>query len=160
MSSNHTANYQLCQWEPEDAVLRADFNADNAKLDAALAGKADQSALETLSQTVSGQASTLSHKGNCTVYSTSYTGNGLYGPNNRNSVSFSRTPLIAFVLCTEGTTAVFVPGQTAASSINLATADVIVNWSGSTLTWYSNSNAVVQLNRNNTTYRVVAFMTA
>ena len=36
MASNHTANYNLSQWEENDEVLRADFNADNAKLDAAL----------------------------------------------------------------------------------------------------------------------------
>lgn len=37
MSTNHTTNYQLSQWEPEDKVLRTDFNADNAKIDTALA---------------------------------------------------------------------------------------------------------------------------
>ena len=39
MASFSTANYQLCQWEPTDQVQRTDFNADNAKIDAALAGK-------------------------------------------------------------------------------------------------------------------------
>ena len=39
MSTNHTSNYNLCQWEPSDQVLRTDFNADNAKIDAALAGQ-------------------------------------------------------------------------------------------------------------------------
>jgi len=33
---NTTANYHLSQWDPEDRVLRTDFNNDNAKLDAAL----------------------------------------------------------------------------------------------------------------------------
>ena len=37
MASGQTANYQLNQWEAEDKVLRTEFNADNAKLDAALA---------------------------------------------------------------------------------------------------------------------------
>ena len=37
MSTNHTRNYDLCQWEASDKVLRTDFNADNAKIDAALA---------------------------------------------------------------------------------------------------------------------------
>ena len=37
MATNQTTNYQLNQWEPTDPVLRTDFNADNAKLDAALA---------------------------------------------------------------------------------------------------------------------------
>lgn len=37
MSTNQTPNYALSQWEAGDQVLRADFNADNAKIDAALA---------------------------------------------------------------------------------------------------------------------------
>ena len=39
MATNQTTNYQLNQWEPTDQVLRTDFNADNAKLDAALGVK-------------------------------------------------------------------------------------------------------------------------
>lgn len=35
---NKTAAYQLNQWEPEDDFLRTDFNEDNARLEAALAG--------------------------------------------------------------------------------------------------------------------------
>ena len=37
MATNHTTNYQLCQWEATDKVLRTDFNEDNQKIDAALA---------------------------------------------------------------------------------------------------------------------------
>ena len=33
-----TDSYQLNQWEPEDDFLRTDFNEDNARLEAALAG--------------------------------------------------------------------------------------------------------------------------
>ena len=40
MSTNHTPNYNLCQWEPGDQVKRTDFNEDNAKIDAALMGLA------------------------------------------------------------------------------------------------------------------------
>ena len=36
MAANYTANYQLNQWEPEDKVLRTDFNADNLKIDGAI----------------------------------------------------------------------------------------------------------------------------
>ena len=53
---NHTPNYNLSQWEAEDKVLRTDFNADNAKIDAAIKavdqkadGKADKTALSALS---------------------------------------------------------------------------------------------------------------
>ena len=43
MASNYTTNYNLCQWQPTDQVQRTDFNADNAKLDAALATKLEKS---------------------------------------------------------------------------------------------------------------------
>lgn len=39
-----TANYQLNQWEGTDRVSRADFNADNAKIDAAIKAAADSGA--------------------------------------------------------------------------------------------------------------------
>ena len=52
MASGKTENYGLNQWEATDQVERLDFNADNAKLDAALHGlaesKAEQTALEAL----------------------------------------------------------------------------------------------------------------
>ncbi len=35
-STNKTAHFNLNQWEPGDQVLRADFNADNSKLDETL----------------------------------------------------------------------------------------------------------------------------
>ena len=101
MASNYTEHYQLSQWEAEDAVRRVDFNADNAKIDAAikavdqrvdgLAGsKADTSVLDglsaqvgSLSSSVSSQGSSLSSHasaiarlGNCQVYTGSYVGSG------------------------------------------------------------------------------------
>ena len=57
MASNYTTNYNLCQWQPTDQVQRTDFNADNAKLDAALATKAEAAALNSLTQTVNQKAS-------------------------------------------------------------------------------------------------------
>ena len=59
MSTNHTPNYSLSQWERSDKVQMDDFNADNARIDAALAAKADKSALNSLSSTVSGHAAAL-----------------------------------------------------------------------------------------------------
>ena len=41
MATNHTTNYQLCQWEAADQVLRADFNEDKQKIDAAMKGIQD-----------------------------------------------------------------------------------------------------------------------
>ena len=36
MASGYTANYGLCQWQPEDKFLREEFNGDNAKIDETL----------------------------------------------------------------------------------------------------------------------------
>ena len=46
MSTNHTTNYDLNQWEGTDKVLRTEFNDDNAKIDAALKANADAIAAE------------------------------------------------------------------------------------------------------------------
>ena len=46
---NATTNYQLSQWEASDRVLRTDFNADNAKIEAALSSlEARATALDSL----------------------------------------------------------------------------------------------------------------
>ncbi len=44
MPSNQTANYSLSQWVKSDQVRMEDFNADNAKLDAALKAAEQRSA--------------------------------------------------------------------------------------------------------------------
>ena len=36
-----TSNYQLNQWDKTDRIQMEDFNADNAKIDAALAAEAE-----------------------------------------------------------------------------------------------------------------------
>lgn len=70
MATNHTENYQLNLWEPEDAFLRTEFNENTEKIDAALkaeadartalgktvAAKADASTVAALTQTVNGKA--------------------------------------------------------------------------------------------------------
>ena len=37
MAGNYTEHYQLSQWQPQDRVLRTEFNQDNARLDGAIA---------------------------------------------------------------------------------------------------------------------------
>ncbi len=36
MAGNYTEHYQLSQWQPQDRVLRTEFNQDNARLDGAI----------------------------------------------------------------------------------------------------------------------------
>ena len=56
MPSNQTTNYQLSQWAKSDQVKMEDFNADNAKLDAALKAEADarSAAVNAINTTLSG----------------------------------------------------------------------------------------------------------
>lgn len=45
---NKTANYQLNQWDPGDRILREDFNADNERIDSAIAAARGASPYLTL----------------------------------------------------------------------------------------------------------------
>ena len=56
MASNQTENYGLNQWLATDQVMRTDFNADNAKIDAALEGKAEAEAVSALQTVVAAKA--------------------------------------------------------------------------------------------------------
>ena len=81
MPSNQTTNYQLSQWVKSDQVKMEDFNADNAKLDAALAS----------------HAAALAGKGNCRVEAFSYIGQSSQdGQGLTRRFPFSKRP--AFVL--------------------------------------------------------------
>ena len=49
-----TTNYQLCQWDGSDRILRTDFNEDNAKIDAAL--KQQANSIASINSTLPGKA--------------------------------------------------------------------------------------------------------
>ena len=171
MSSKHTANYRLCQWEEDDAVRRIDFNENNLKIDgaikgvdqrvdslsAAVSGKASAAALNSLSATVSGQASTLNRKGNCQISLSTYTGTG----GESNTITFSRRPAAVFVtgygaqmFTVQGNSSVLSHGA-GGSSANIAAA-----WSGNSVTFtflsgqFDKTNAIC--NAANRTYYVIA----
>ena len=123
MPSNHTTNYSLNQWVKSDQVRMQDFNADNAKIDAALAGlnsgKADKSALSSLQSVVNDKASasalsslqsslnnqisslqsTVSSQGtalslrNCCFVTGAYVGDGTEGESSVVTLNFSRKPV-------------------------------------------------------------------
>lgn len=74
--ANYTPNYGLHQWEPGDDFLRTDFNADFAKLDAALEAKADKTAVaQKADQSALAAVQNLA-EGRCRVVTGSYVGNG------------------------------------------------------------------------------------
>ena len=170
MASNYTSNYSLCQWEPGDKVLRTEFNADNAKIDAAIQavngrvdGKASTSALNSLkntvnslSSTVTGQGSTLERKGNCQVVVTSYTGDG----QKTRTHTFSRKPVLFFISGPAQMTVGY--GTTIAYNHEDSVSAVGVAWSGNSVTFQSlstsiNDDARAIANRSGIAYQMITF---
>ena len=144
MPSNQTPNYQLSQWSRDDRVLMEDFNADNAKIDAAL--KAHDAA--------------LAGKGDCQFWTTSYMGDGKVGAANPRSLSFPKWPRLVFIVGGSGFM-LMLPGQGSATSVNPNGArSVTTSWSGSSVSWYGGSDGWVMMNSSGTTYQVVALLPA
>ena len=172
MASNQTERYGLSQWEKSDKVLMEDFNADNAKLDAALAAqaeamedKADVTALEalartvnTLSGTVSGQSSTLSRKGNCQIYYSTYVGAGPYGSAHPSRLTFPGRPLLVFIADGKGADFLaLLPGGLGVN-VNNNSYYTPITWGSNYVSWYNNQSADIQKCGSNTTYHVVALL--
>ena len=159
MSTNQTPNYQLSQWEATDQVLRADFNADNAKIDGALKAEADARAAETAAL-----AAQVALRGNCQIYYTSYTGSGGSGPSQPNSLSFPKAPALV-VIAEDGVqssgqyTAIMVRGSKQYAALSRSPSNATASWGagGYTVSWYAlEGRPYEQMNTKNTTYYVVA----
>ena len=131
-----TQNYNLCQWEAEDRIMRSDFNADNQKIDAALAEKAR-------------------------IATGTYTGTGEYGAGNPNTLTFDFVPKVLFMTSCytnrEGTVG-WLNGQYRCIIENDANAKtVFVTWDGRTVSWYTTeNNAMYQFNESGRTYQYIA----
>jgi len=174
MASNYTNNYSLCQWEASDKVLRTEFNADNAKIDAAIAavdsrvdgkastsalnslkttvnGKASQSALDSLSATVSGQGPALA-KRNCAVHLETYIGSGI----SSRTFTYSGKPWLVIFFRKDGVATVAVRGSTKGYLIGSSDlCSLTFSWSGNSLDVY---NAASYINYENQTYTSIAFL--
>ena len=164
MSSQKTEHYELNQWLATDQVLRTDFNADNAKIDAALADKAEASALETLSATVASHAAALTKLGNCQMQIFSYTGTGTYGQNNPTTISFPKRPAFFLATGSQGLVVGFGSADDQATVVTTnqwGTGCQALNfvWNGSQARfWWQEPNG--QLNASGKTYWVLALYDA
>lgn len=143
---NQTANYQLCQWEATDRILMEDFNSDNSKIDAALAGLA-------------GQISAVSAgMGNCEMEVLTYTGAGGAEPRR---IIFSQVPDVflvagnlAFIMGQGGKATAILTCKDATYSESFVN-EVDVAWSGSQLTLTNAVNARYQMDTKNKPYWVL-----
>ena len=155
MSTNHTTNYNLNQWEAADKVLRTEFNEDNAKIDAALKSHDDE---------LAGLEAAIGARGNCRVEVKTYTGTGTYGSSNRTSVSFSAVPKLAILIGGSGL-AFLLGGNTKSAYLMDSTSTpypsmgaLNLSWSGSTASYYSSSGARYQFNDSGTQYWAIALL--
>lgn len=138
MSTNHTRNYGLSQWEPGDPVLHTDFNRDNQIIDEAMATF-----------------------GNCLVATIFYKGTG----ETSRSWTFSSEPVL-FIIQGGGVTMMVVRGETTALSLHSqGTTTLSVKWETRSefdhdVTWtvQSGGGAAEACNKENTKYTIVYFL--
>ena len=156
MATNHTTNYQLNQWEATDKVLRTDFNADNERIDAALAGLDGRTeALETV----------IGNFGNCRIEHFTYVGTGTSGASGPTRITFSAPPLLFLI---RGNASLMV-GSSLSNTATSVALDSIAHAAGvseASVTWAGNQAAIVsgafsnpegfQMNTKGKTYWVVA----
>lgn len=143
---NQTKKYQLNLWDKTDRIQMEDFNADNAKIEAALASVAEQSALVT-------------QCGNCQLYYGTYTGTG----SGATVLSFEKKPLFVTIMghniwITAMQGAPVAIGKNAGelySGYNTAA------WSGNGVSLTNTDNDMEsQCNKKSVTYYVMALMDA
>ena len=128
----HTTNFNLSQWAKSDRIQMADFNADNAKLDAALAAR------------------------NCALYTTTYVGTGS-GPR---SFTFPHKPRIVFVMNGDLVFMAGLQGVPQLMSAFLGSVQWHdAAWQGNTFTWQlGDAGADVACNESGKTYTMTALL--
>ena len=139
-----TSNYKLSQWDKTDRIQMEDFNADNSKVDAALAAQA------------AALTAGLATKGNCRIERYTYVGTGTYGKDAPNSMTFAERPLLMVLL---STTEHMIFHKDSADIMRNQGYNFYVNWSDNTFSWYSESD-VRQFNISGRTYIMIAFYSA
>ena len=157
-----TANYHLSQWKGEDRILVEDFNADTAKVDAALKAEAevrrtaDEAETRARTAAVSSLSAAPGKRGNCKIWTTSYQGTGTAGPSAPTSLTFPKKPVVAAIADGNGALYWLLPRD---GWMIYDRASNVLRWSGSTATWYCRDNeAYTQLNISGATYHVFALI--
>ena len=162
MATNQTANYDLNQWLSTDQVLRTDFNADNAKLDAVLAGLADEVSSKADTEALLQLQVTIPK-----LVVGTYVGNGEEGYSYPCTLDFTdtlgRPPQLVLVRTnidpdrTKSLT--LIQGAAVANCYNsselISNADNTLLWNGNAVSWYGHS-ASAQMNEEGVLYRYFA----
>ena len=147
MATNHTANYNLNQWEATDPVLRTDFNADNSKVDAAL--KSLSTTVQQHTTQISQMQTALSKCGTCKFHYQTYAGNG----ESSWSLTFPSKPVLIFISIHSGQSIILnADAEAAVENSN----GVSLSWSGNTLTLTNKNQYSNSFNQKDNSYLVLA----
>lgn len=156
---NHTQNYQLNQWVKSDKVQRVDFNADNAKIDAALGALAETSAEHT--ETLAGHTAAIAKLGNCAIWTTTYNGNDAASV----TITCPHPPVLVYVqhiVYNYGEYVLFVRGSDRAIAHRGGSYSMLVpSWPGNSITWREENGSTdpqMLFNRSGNKFIVVALM--
>ena len=161
-----TEHYGLNQWELADRIRMEDFNGDNEKVDAALKGQAEALAAETAAREE--LAAAVAACGNCKIAYGTYTGNGNYGSDHPNCLTFPFEPKLVIVqnksvasAQISGSNSMSWGMMTAIRPLNGFILDGVswtlrLTWSGNSLSWYNTINAELQMNESGSTYLYLA----
>ena len=153
MPSNQTPNYKLNQWSKSDRVQMEDFNADNAKIDAAI--KAEATARASAVSTLNNK---IAKCGNCKIVYQTYVGDGTYGPDHPKVFTFPSKPLL-LILATDKSVAVTTYGSKEFIKIDNASLwTYSITWGQNSFTMMSVNSAGYQYNQLNIQYTVIAFL--
>ena len=157
----HTQNYQLSRWEKDDRIMMEDFNADNARIDAALAAKADAEDVTALGESVNAALGSGGH--NCRIICGSYIGTGTYGAASPTSLTTGFAPVLVIVQDTEHAgydPAILIRGMTVGRN-NSGKSTLAVSWRDDGVSWYTtntsaNLPAAIQMNTADQTFYYAA----
>ena len=130
-STNKTATLGLNQWIKTDGVCMADFNADNAKVDAAIA-EAKANGVKFFTGT--------------------YTGDGTVGSEHPNTLTLPFAPMLLLIYRDDLPPSVFIAGRDKATTHSAFTrgGGVNVTFSGNTVSWYHNGHYFDESNQSMT----------
>lgn len=164
-----TTNYKLPQWVADDPIKMETFNNAFSTLDEELkaaadaaAGAASTESVTAVQQSVNALAQTITKSKMCRVKYGSYTGNGLNGSANPNTVSCDFYPVL-FGIWYSGNAIQFAIRGTGGLYHNVIGQTNVMNWQDNGVSWYCNGaeygyrpNAI-QYNEANTTYHYIVF---
>lgn len=151
MATNHTANYNLNQWQATDPVLRTDFNEDNAKIDAAL--KSLNAASQQHTTQLSQLQTSLSKHGDCKLHYTIYEGDGSVS----RTFTFPHKPVYLFLYGRSNVNLMIPRG---APFCYLDNVSVNLSWSEKSLTITTRGSADPEFNTESNTYYLLALLDA